>query len=56
MLMEYLMEVARERGVRLFEGEILRNNHHMLSLMRELGFSVRPSDYDAEIRVAERRL
>ena len=56
MLMEYLMEVARDRGVRLFEGEILRNNHHMLSLMRELGFSIRSSDYDAEIRVAERRL
>jgi len=56
MLMEYLMEVARERGVRLFEGEVLRNNHNMLSLMRELGFAIRPSDYDNDIRVVERRL
>jgi len=37
MLMEHLMEAARARGISRIEGEVLGENHRMLSLMRELG-------------------
>jgi acetyltransferase len=56
MLMEHLMEAARSRGIRVIEGEVLGENHRMLSLMRELGFSIRISEADPGIRVVERKI
>lgn len=55
-LMEALMESARNRGIRVIEGEVLSDNHRMLSLMRRLGFAVRNSPEDAGIRIVERWL
>lgn len=55
-LMDSMMEAARGHGVRVVEGEVMSNNHRMLSLMRELGFSVSPSPEDPSIRHVERWL
>jgi acetyltransferase len=55
-LMEALMEAARGQGVHVIEGQVLSDNQRMLSLMQELGFSVRPSRDDPGIRVVERWL
>lgn len=55
-LMESMMEAARGHGVRVIEGEVMSNNHRMLSLMRELGFSIVPVPEDPSIRRVERWL
>lgn len=55
-LMEALMESARGRGIRVIEGEVLADNHRMLSLMRRLGFAIRNSPEDQGIRIVERWL
>jgi acetyltransferase len=56
MLMEALMDAARQRGIRVMEGEVLKENARMLSLMKSLGFSVRLSDDDPGLRIVERHL
>jgi len=55
-LMEALMEAARSQGVHVIEGQVLSDNQRMLSLMQELGFSVRPARDDPGVRVVERWL
>ncbi|MCW5657275.1 MAG: GNAT family N-acetyltransferase [Burkholderiaceae bacterium] len=40
-LMQTLLEVARQRGLKRMEGTVLANNRRMLKFMRQLGFSVR---------------
>jgi acetyltransferase len=49
-LMERLIAVARERGVKRLAGSVLRENAPMLQMVREFGFVERPS---AEPGVAE---
>lgn len=55
-LMKALLEAARHRGFRRMNGEILANNHTMLKLAEELGFTLRPCPDDPAIRVATRQL
>ncbi len=55
-LMETLMEAARNHGVRVIEGEVLADNHRMLSLMQQLGFSISASPDDPGIKSVERWL
>jgi len=55
-LMLRLIEIAGSRGLTTMEGEVLADNARMLGLVRDLGFSVRPSDEDPEIRVVTRPL
>lgn len=55
-LMDGMMEAARGHGVRVIEGEVLANNRRMLSLMKELGFSISISPEDPSIRRVERWL
>jgi acetyltransferase len=43
MLMSRLIAYARKRGLRLLFGSVLRDNQTMLSLCRELGFSISPA-------------
>jgi acetyltransferase len=43
-LMERLIAVARERGVKRLAGSVLRENDAMLRLMKDLGFTVRSTD------------
>ena len=51
-LMHLLMDVARDRGLEVMEGEILSNNNKMLDLVRSLGFRVTSSIDDASIKHA----
>ena len=55
-LMHELMEVARLRGLRRIQGEVLAENSTMLSLMERLDFSVRTHPEDAGLRCVSRRL
>lgn len=54
-LMKALMDAAREHGLTQIEGTVLKGNAPMLTLMKELGFAIRPVANDPEI-VAIRRL
>jgi acetyltransferase len=43
-LMQRLIEVAKDRGVKRLTGLVLRENRPMLDLLRPLGFTATPSD------------
>ena len=47
-MMRRLMEVARDRGIEVMEGEVLANNSKMLRLCQRLGFRIarHPSEPD----------
>ena len=55
-IMTALMEVARSRGLRRMEGEILSENHDMLTLMKSLGFTMSPCEDDPTVQMATRPL
>jgi acetyltransferase len=55
-LMTCLMQVARERGLDVMEGEVLKDNTPMLRLVEELGFAIRPSADDPGIQVVTKEL
>ncbi len=55
-LMLNLIEAARRKGLKLMEGEVLRNNQEMLRFMRKLGFEVHASPEDHDIMTVARRL
>jgi acetyltransferase len=40
LLMQALIDFARERGFRTMEGVVLRDNRDMLKFMRALGFEI----------------
>ena len=51
-LMHQLVEIARERGLEIMQGEILSNNFKMLELIQSLGFKVSNSMTDPSIKQA----
>jgi acetyltransferase len=55
-LMRRLMEVASAQGLRTMQGDVLAVNPKMLAMMRHLGFSVRPSRDDYNVRIVEKSL
>jgi acetyltransferase len=55
-LMAVLMDVARERGVRTMEGEVLESNRAMLKLAKALGFSIESHPEDERVRAVSRLL
>ena len=55
-LMKALMDAAREHDLNVIEGSVLANNHEMLHLMKDLGFSVSASTDDKDVVQVERRL
>ena len=55
-LMERLMEVARKRGLEVIHGEVLAANNHMLGLMQRLGFKIRTSPDETDLKVVRRSL
>jgi acetyltransferase len=55
-IMTSLMDVARSRGLRQMEGEILSENSDMLTLMKRLGFSLAPCEDDPTVQMAARPL
>ncbi|MCP5279878.1 MAG: bifunctional acetate--CoA ligase family protein/GNAT family N-acetyltransferase [Thiobacillus sp.] len=55
-LMNVLMDVARAKGVRDFEGEVLKTNRKMLHLVEGLGFRIEPHPDDTDIKWVTRTL
>lgn len=55
-LMDVLMDVARGRGLRLMEGEVLKANRPMLKLVGSLGFRIEPHPEDEAVRQVSRAL
>jgi acetyltransferase len=49
-LMTAMMDAARSKGLKVIEGEVLRNNSDMLQLMDRLGFIVSNSPEDDNIK------
>lgn len=56
MLMRRLIEVAAGEGLKTMQGDVLANNTKMLGLMRHLGFSIRPSRDDYNVRIVRKAL
>jgi acetyltransferase len=48
--MTELMAIARDKGLRTMEGEVLKNNANMLRLVTSLGFSVTTSAHDPGVK------
>jgi acetyltransferase len=55
-LMDVLMDVARAKGLRFMEGEVLKANRRMLKLSESLGFRVEVHPEDDSIRKISREL
>jgi len=55
-LMSSLIEIARARGLKTMEGEVLSGNAEMLGLVSRLGFSVQTSADDPSVRLVQRPL
>jgi acetyltransferase len=51
-LMELILEYARAEGLKLIEGQILRENTVMLRMCREIGFDIKDDRQDAGLCVA----
>jgi len=49
-LMTALMDAARERGLKVIQGEVLSQNSHMLKLMKNLNFTIETSKEDDSIK------
>jgi acetyltransferase len=55
-LMVALMDAARSKGLKIMEGEVLKNNASMLKLMKRLGFSIESSHDDESIKIIRKVL
>jgi acetyltransferase len=55
-LMTVLMDAARERGLKVMQGEVLSQNNHMLKLMKNLGFTIETSKEDDSIKTVYKLL
>ena len=55
-LMTVLMDSARERGLKVMQGEVLSQNSHMLKLMKNLGFTIETSKEDDSIKTVYKLL
>jgi acetyltransferase len=55
-LMQALMKTARSKGLQTLEGEVLRQNRTMQSLMTKLGFTIEAVPDDNEIVRVSKRL
>lgn len=49
-LMEALMQVARDKGLRVMEGDVLAKNRGMIELAQGLGFEVVPNPEDPALK------
>ncbi|MDD5389182.1 MAG: bifunctional acetate--CoA ligase family protein/GNAT family N-acetyltransferase [Gallionellaceae bacterium] len=55
-LMGVLMDVARAKGMRVMDGEVLKSNRRMLKLAEGLGFKVEAHPEDDSVRYISRKL
>jgi len=49
-LMNALMDAAREKGLKVIQGEVLSHNSHMLKLMKNLNFTIKPNPEDDSVK------
>jgi len=56
LLMQVLIEVARDRGITTIMGDVLATNAGMLKLMKRLGFARHASEEDSGVLVVTKRL
>ena len=50
LLMQRLMEIARDRDLESMEGQVLANNHKMLQLMKSLNFQINNDPEDTSVK------
>jgi len=55
-LMQKLIEVARDRGLEMMEGQVLGNNIKMLALMTSLNFRINYDPSDTALKLVQLRL
>jgi len=55
-LMDVLMDVARSKGLKMMEGEVLKTNRPMLKLVEALGFHIEIHPEDDTVRKVSRAL
>jgi acetyltransferase len=55
-LMDVLMDLARAKGLRMIEGEVLKTNTRMLKLCAGLGFKVDAHPDDDTVKLISRAL
>jgi acetyltransferase len=55
-LMQMLMNIARDRGLTIMEGDVLAENRKMLRLCEKLGFRVARNPQDPEVVIVRRHL
>jgi acetyltransferase len=56
LLMQKLIEIARNRGLEIMEGQVLANNFRMLELMLSLNFQINKDSEDSGIKLVVTRL
>lgn len=56
LLLTRLIEIAREAGIAELVGEVLAENHRMVEMGRELGFTIRRDPHDATLVEVRKRL
>ncbi|MGB5833745.1 MAG: bifunctional acetate--CoA ligase family protein/GNAT family N-acetyltransferase [Thiohalocapsa sp.] len=55
-LMRSLMQNARDRGLRIMDGEVLTANNRMLALVKSLGFRIQTDKHDSSVKLVSRIL
>ena len=55
-LMTAMMDAARTKGLKVIEGEVLKNNTDMLHLVERLGFKIETSAEDDSIKTVRKVL
>jgi acetyltransferase len=56
LLMQTIIEYARAEGIRMIEGQVLRENTTMLKMCRELGFEITSDPEEAGVQVVRLKL
>jgi acetyltransferase len=56
LLMQKLIDIARNRSLEIMEGQVLANNYRMLELMKSLNFQISNDPTDPGIKLAVQRL
>jgi acetyltransferase len=56
LLMQKLLDIARNRNLEIMEGQVLSNNYRMLELMASMGFQIENDPEDTGIKVVSQRL
>jgi acetyltransferase len=54
LLMQMIIDYSRAEGLKVIEGQVLRENVTMLKMCRELAFDVKPDPTDADIWLVRR--